>query len=201
MQASQPIVASAHCCIAFQHHIATMPLTRRHLLQTAAAWPARAVLTATPAWLVACSDKAASQLPDLPFTQLDGSVHRTSELKGRVTVVNFWATSCSTCVKEMPQMVATHKRFAAQGLEFLAVAMSYDPPAYVMQFARTRQLPFRVAIDHDGSIAQGFGDIQITPTTFVIDRRGNIAKRYIGEPDFDAFQALLAKLLAEPAQA
>lgn len=176
-----------------------MTLTRRRLLQSASLGVAG--LVSSPAWLAGCSSQTDSQVPDLPFTQLDGSSHRLAELKGRVTIVNFWATSCTTCVKEMPQMVETHRRFAAQGLEFLAVAMSYDPPAYVMQFAQTRQLPFRVAIDHDGSIAKGFGDVQLTPTTFVIDRQGRIAKRYIGEPDFAAFHELLAKLLAAPASA
>lgn len=184
-----------------------MTISRRRLIQSAPALPAAIGLRGlagsvlVPAVLSACSSQASSQVPDLPFTQLDGSAHRTAEFKGRVAIVNFWATSCTTCVKEMPQMVATHRRFAAQGLEFLAVAMSYDPPAYVMQFAQTRQLPFRVAIDHDGSIAKGFGDVQLTPTTFVIDRRGQIAKRYIGEPDFAAFHELLAKLLAAPASA
>ena len=86
-------------------------------------------------------------------------------------------------------------------LELLAVAISYDPPAYVMQFAQSRQLPFRVAIDHDGKIAQGFGDVQLTPTTFVIDRRGRIVKRYVGEPDFVALRALIGELLAQPAAA
>lgn len=176
-----------------------MTLTRRRLLQSASLGVAG--LVSSPAWLAGCSSQTDSQAPDLPFTQLDGSAHRLAEFKGRVTIVNFWATSCTTCVKEMPQMVETHRRFAAQGLEFLAVAMSYDPPAYVMQFAQTRQLPFRVAIDHDGSLAKGFGDVQLTPTTFVLDRQGHIAKRYIGEPDFAAFHALLAQLLAAPAAA
>lgn len=174
-----------------------MPITRRRLIQVA---PALSALAVTP-WLLACSDAAQAPLPDLPFTQLDGSQHRTSDFRGRVAVVNFWATSCTTCVKEMPQLTETYRRFAPQGLELLAVAMSYDPPAYVMQFAQTRGLPFRVAIDHDGSIAKGFGDVQLTPTTFVIDRRGRVAKRYIGEPDFTALQALLAELLAAPAPA
>lgn len=174
-----------------------MPFTRRRLLQLFPALPGLAV----PPWLLGCSDAALGSLPDLAFTQLDGSQHRTSDFRSRVAVVNFWATSCTTCVKEMPQLIETHRRFAPQGLEFLAVAMSYDPPAYVMQFAQTRQLPFRVAIDHDGSIAKGFGDVQLTPTTFVIDRRGRIAKRYIGEPDFPTFRAMLAELLAAPASA
>lgn len=149
--------------------------------------------------LSACFSAIDADLPDLPFTQLDGSQHRTSAFKGKVTVINFWATSCSTCVKEMPEIAATHQRFQAQGLETLAVAMSYDPPAYVMQFAQSRQLPFRVAIDHDGSLAKAFGQVELTPTTLVFNREGHIVKRYVGEPDFAAMHKLIAQLLAKPA--
>lgn len=94
-------------------------------------------------------------------------------------------------------MVATYKKFQGQGLETLAIAMEYDPPAYVMQFVQSRQLPFRVAIDHSGDLAKGFGEVQLTPTTFVVNKKGEIVKRYIGEPDFAALHALLAQLLAE----
>lgn len=159
----------------------------------------RLLILGLPVLLSACLSGTSSDLPDLPFTQLDGSQHRTSVFKGKVTVLNFWATSCTTCVKEMPQIVATHQRFQSQGLETLAVAMSYDPPAYVMQFAQTRQLPFRVAIDHDGSLAKAFGDVQLTPTTLVINREGKVVKRYVGEPDFDAMHKLLGQLLSQSA--
>src|SRR3990167_5298537 len=98
------------------------------------------------AFLTGCFGEDKSSVPDLPFTQLDGSQHRLADLKGKVTVINFWATSCTTCVREMPHIVATHEKFKAQGLESLAVAMQYDVPAYVMQFAQSRQLPFRVAM-------------------------------------------------------
>lgn len=160
----------------------------------------RRLLTLWMTWcLMACTAGSQSKLPELPFTQLDGSKHTLSELKGKVAVINFWATSCSTCVKEMPQLVATHQKFKTQGLETLAIAMEYDPPAYVMQFAQTRQLPFRVAIDHSGELAQSFGPVQLTPTTFVISKKGEIVKRYVGEPDFAALHELLARLLAEAA--
>jgi peroxiredoxin len=159
----------------------------------------RALLLSLPLLMVACTGKAVSQMPDLPFTELDGQERRLADLRGKVIVLNFWATSCSTCVKEMPRLVETHRRFHAQGLETLAVAMSYDPPAYVMQFAKTRELPFRVTMDLDGSLAKAFGDVELTPTTLVIDRKGQIVKRYIGEPDFAAMDDLLARLLAQPA--
>lgn len=77
-----------------------------------------------------------------------------------------------------------------------AVTMSYDPPMYVANYTRTRQLLFPVAMDSDGSIARAFGDVQITPTTFLIDKRGNIVKRYVGEPDWAQFETLLTQKLS-----
>src|SRR5690349_2688198 len=90
------------------------------------------------------------RVPDATFTLLSGQKVSTADLKGKVYLVNFWATSCATCVKEMPQMVETYNRFKGRGLEFVAVAMNYDAPMYVANYAKTRQLPFKVAMD-DGS--------------------------------------------------
>jgi peroxiredoxin len=135
--------------------------------------------------------------PDAPFVRLDGSASRMAELRGKVVLVNFWATSCATCVAEMPGLIDTHRRFQARGYETLAVAMSYDPPAYVSNFAQRRELPFWVAIDNTGAIARAFGDIRLTPTTFLIDKRGRIVKRYVGAPDFKALNALVDELLTE----
>ncbi|WP_153101495.1 peroxiredoxin family protein [Paraburkholderia hayleyella] len=132
--------------------------------------------------------------PNATFTLLSGQKVSTSELKGKVYMVNFWATSCDTCIKEMPQMVETYNRFKDRGLEFVAVAMSYDTPAYVNNYATTRQLPFKVAMD-DGSAASQFGNVQLTPTTFVIDKNGKILKRYVGAPQFTELDQLLDKAL------
>ena len=81
--------------------------------------------------------------------------------------------------------------FKDQGLEFVAVAMSYDPPNYVVNYADTRKLPFKVALDTDGSAAKAYGDVSMTPTTFVIAKDGKILKRYLGQPDFPALHKLL----------
>ena len=135
--------------------------------------------------------------PDITYTLLDGSTSGTTQLRGKVVLMNFWATTCSVCLHEMPQIVATHEKYRGRGLETVAVAMSYDPPASVIRYAELRRLPFGVAIDNTGVIARRFGDVNATPTTVLIDKRGVIVERYTGEPDFAALQRLIDKLLAE----
>lgn len=135
--------------------------------------------------------------PDATFTRMDGSTARISQFQGKVVLVNFWATTCTVCVKEMPQLVATHQKFSARGYETLAVAMSYDPPASVVNFTESRRLPFTVVIDNTGSLARSFGNVKLTPTTVLINKHGEIVKRFIGEPDFAALDQLIDSLLAE----
>ncbi len=168
-----------------------MKLTRPVLLALIVAIGATAALAA---WRVLAAREPA---PAVSYTLLDGSKASTETMRGKVLLVNFWATSCTTCVAEMPQIVATHEKFKSRGYETVAVAMSYDPPAYVARFAETRKLPFGVAIDNTGTIAKAFGDVQMTPTTFLIDKQGRVVKRYLGAPDFTALHTLIGELLAE----
>jgi peroxiredoxin len=160
-------------------------LSRRALL---------AGLVAASALVAGCARDPA---PASTFVLLDGSKVTTADLKGKVALVNFWATSCTTCVAEMPKMVSTYEKYRSRGYEHLAVAMSYDPPAYVVNFAQTRKLPFSVAIDNTGAVAKAWGDVQLTPTTYLVNKKGEIVKRYVGEPNFAELHQLIEKLLAE----
>lgn len=157
-------------------------------------WGTALVLVlATAGWLATRTAAA----PASTFVLLDGSRTTTADLKGKVTLVNFWATSCTTCVAEMPRIVSTYERFRSRGYETMAVAMSYDPPAYVVNYAQTRSLPFKVAIDNTGAVARAWGDVQLTPTSYIVNKRGEIVKQYVGQPDFDELHRLIEKLLAE----
>ncbi len=142
-------------------------------------------------------DTGRSAAPQSTFVLLDGSRQSTADLRGKVTLVNFWATSCTTCVAEMPEIIATYNKYKPKGFETLAVAMSYDPPSYVVNFAETRKLPFKVAIDNTGAVAQAWGDVRLTPTTFIVNKRGEIVKTYVGAPNFAELHQLIEKLLAE----
>ncbi len=158
---------------------------------------AAAVVIALAAGVGVYLGSGATAAPASTFVLLDGTQKSTADLKGKVTLVNFWATSCVTCVGEMPKVIATYDKYKAQGYDTLAVAMSYDPPSYVVNFAETRKLPFKVAIDNTGSVAQAWGDVKLTPTTYLVNKRGEIVKRYVGEPDFAELHKLIEKLLAE----
>jgi peroxiredoxin len=136
--------------------------------------------------------------PEVSFTTLQGEQLDTAALRGKVVLVNFWATTCSTCIAEMPDLVKTYEKFAARGLEIVAVAMDYDPEAQVRAYADKAALPFKVALDTNGMAALGFKDVRMTPTTFLIDRQGRIVHQYLGAPDFPVLHTLLETLLAKP---
>lgn len=142
---------------------------------------------------------ARPRVPDMTFTLLSGQrVSTSADLGGKVFLVNFWDTSCSTCIEEMPSMNATYERFHPDGLAFVSVAMRYTPRDYAINYAQGRHLPFLLALD-DGSLAKAFGDVQLTPTTLVVDRHGRILKRYVGRPDFSELSDVVARALRAPA--
>ncbi|MDR2925639.1 MAG: TlpA family protein disulfide reductase [Azoarcus sp.] len=136
--------------------------------------------------------------PETSFTTLQGERLDTASLRGKAVLVNFWATTCSTCIEEMPDLARTYEKFAGAGLEIIAVAMDYDPEPQVRAYAKKAALPFKVALDADGEIALAFEGVRMTPTTFLIDRQGQIVHKYLGKPDFGKLHALLEELLANP---
>ena len=134
--------------------------------------------------------------PAVTFTTLEGKPIALESLRGKVVLVNFWATSCPGCIKEMPGMIETYQQYKNKGFEIIAVAMSYDPPNYVLNFAQTRRLPFPVALDVDGAHARAFGNVQLTPTSFIVGKDGAVLEQKIGELDFVKLKALLDKQLS-----
>jgi peroxiredoxin len=162
----------------------------------------RALLLLAPAALASALPMLAGcsrveQAPEVSYTLLDGRRSELAALRGRVVLVNFWATDCAPCVEEMPAMVANWRRFSPQGFETLAVAMQTDPPALVSNFAQARALPFGVVIDNTGEVARRFGNVQFTPTSVLINKRGEIVRRWVGKTDFEAIAPLIARLEAE----
>ncbi len=95
----------------------------------------------------------------------------------------------------MPGMIDVYNQYRSKGFELIAVAMPYDPPNYVLKFAQERQLPFPVVLDIKGEAIRAFGNVNMTPTSFLIDREGRILERKAGELDFAELKGKLDKQL------
>jgi peroxiredoxin len=131
------------------------------------------------------------QVPDLAFTTIEGKEISMASLRGKMVVVNFWATYCPGCIEEMPDLVSTYKQYHEKGLEIIAVSIADDPPNQVLNFAQKNALPFPVVHDSDAKISQAFDNVNLTPTSFIIDRQGRVIGKTIGKLDFVSLHKLL----------
>ncbi|MES2635679.1 MAG: TlpA disulfide reductase family protein [Pseudomonadota bacterium] len=138
-----------------------------------------------------------SQAPNVTFTTIEGKKISMTDLKGKVVLINFWATDCPGCIKEMPDLINTYNRYKAKGFEIISVAMPYDPPAQVLNYTRQKALPFPVMHDGLSEITQAFGGVNLTPTAYIFDKQGNQLQRTIGELDFAKLTQLLDVELAK----
>lgn len=133
------------------------------------------------------------------MTSLEGEKLTLAGLRGKVVLVNFWATDCVICVREMPAMVGLYRALESKGLEAVFVAMPHDRPDRVLDYVRRHGLPFKVALDVQGELVRAFGDVPGTPATFIIDQEGRIVRRILGAPDFERLHRFIEARLADAA--
>jgi peroxiredoxin len=129
------------------------------------------------------------------FTTIKGEEISMKSLKGKVVLVNFWATDCKNCVSEMPDLINTYKQYHQKGLEIIAVSMPYDPPAQLLNFVNQNKLPFPVTHDSYAEIVHQFGGINVTPTTYLYNKEGKRIQRAVGTINFNKLHAVLDKEL------
>jgi peroxiredoxin len=151
------------------------------------------LLTLVGALVFFVSDK--NQAPAVKFTTLSGQEISMQDLRGKIVLVNFWATTCPGCIQEMPELIDTYNRYRERGFEVVAVAMAYDPPSQVANYTRKNNLPFPVALDLQGDIAAAFNDVKLTPTSYVVDQQGRIVRNVVGVLDFKALHSMLDEQL------
>jgi peroxiredoxin len=131
--------------------------------------------------------------PNATFTTIEGKKISMAKLKGKVVLVNFWATECRACVTEMPALANTYNTYKSKGFEVIAVAMPYDPPAQVLNYATQKKLPFPVMMDGLGEIVAQFNDVSVTPTTYVYNKQGKLIQYTKGAINFRDLRKLLDK--------
>ena len=135
------------------------------------------------------------KINDFNMVSISGENISTHELRGKVYLINFWATDCPGCINEMPELINTYNNYNKQNFEVIAVAMFYDPPNRVISFAKAQNLPFPVVLDIEKKIMNNFNDIKLTPTSILIDHKGKIINTIIGEINFLEFNRNLEVLL------
>ena len=115
---------------------------------------------------------------DFRLADLAGSRWQLSARRGKVVLVNFWATWCPPCREETPGLVRLYRDYRPKGVEVVGIAMDDDPRQAVPPFLRQYSVPYTVLVpDADFQLA---GDIDSLPTTLLIDRQGRVAKVYVG---------------------
>ena len=119
-----------------------------------------------------------------------------ASLKGKIVLVNFWASDCRACVTEMPALASTYHLYKDKGFEIIAVAMPYDPPAQVLNYATQKKLPFPVMDDGFGEMTAKFGDVSVTPTTYIYNQQGKLIQYTNGALNFKKLHQLLDKELS-----
>jgi cytochrome c biogenesis protein CcmG/thiol:disulfide interchange protein DsbE len=134
--------------------------------------------------------------PDFSLTDLSGRALRLSDHRGKVIVLDFWATWCEPCKEEIPHFVEMQNRYAAQGLQVIGISMD-DEDKPVRDFQQKYKMNYPVARGTP-ELAGQYGGILGLPITFVIDRTGHIAARHIGAVNVSAIDAEVQKLLAQP---
>ena len=152
--------------------------------------PASSASSAAPAAALPVLRKA----PEWTLKDVDGREVKAADFKGKVVVVDFWATWCPPCRKELPAYVAMQKKYADRGLVILGFSMDEIPPAEVKAFGEKMGVNYPLLMA-DAGTAEAFGGIEGLPTAFVIDRAGNVRHVKLGLADEAAYEALIASLL------
>jgi len=146
-------------------------------------------------WLVIDKQRAA---PTLHLQSATGENIVIGKNMGKPLLVNFWATSCSACLVEIPHLIELYHELNSRGLDIIGVSMSYDPPMLVVDMVQQKQIPYPIVFDLDKKIQLAFGLPQgITPTTLLIDANGKILQRIQGMPDMKQLRKNIIAILPE----
>jgi cytochrome c biogenesis protein CcmG/thiol:disulfide interchange protein DsbE len=146
--------------------------------------------------LAGCATPA-SPKPDVPqfaLTSLEGKTVAMKDLAGKVVIVDFWATWCGPCREEIPHLNELYSEHKGKGLEIVGISMDSDGTDGVKDFARQFRIQYPIVMG-DEKVAESFGGIMGLPTTFIIDRKGRIAKKYIGLPPGEDMAGIVKDLV------
>lgn len=142
--------------------------------------------TATHAWAGDLKPYSGAPLPNFTLEDLQGKQHTLNDLKGKVVMVNFWATYCTPCIKEMPSMQRLNNKFKGKPFQILAIDMAEeraDIDAFMKRFKIAVNFP--ILLDTEGEVVEAWM-VSAVPTTFIIDPQGTIRYALYGAIEWDS---------------
>jgi len=139
---------------------------------------------------------SAKSAPSFTLQDLNGKQVSLSDFKGKVVILDFWATWCPPCVKEIPHFIALYEQYKDQGFAIVGISVDRGGISVVKSFARKYRVNYPILMT-DGRVDKAYGGIPSIPTTFVIDSAGNIRQKYVGYRDKAIFEADIKALLEE----
>ncbi|MFP4252562.1 MAG: peroxiredoxin family protein [Guyparkeria sp.] len=142
-----------------------------------------------------CLSDSGLPLEGVTVQDRDGEPVELSSIKGKPTLITFWATTCPGCVKEIPHIQELHDKYAERGVNVVGLAMSYDPLDQINKMVEKRDMTYTIWRDQDGRGAEVFGPVRVTPTTFILDAQARIEFQKIGVFDVGRVERTLDKLL------
>ncbi len=140
------------------------------------------------------TDMVGKPAPDFALRDLHGKEVKLADFKGKVVILDFWATWCPPCVKEIPHFIELYKEYKEQNFAMLGISTDRDM-GVVKSFAQEHQVNYPILMA-DVKTRQAYGGIPSIPTTFVIDQAGKIHRQYVGYRDKSVFEADIKALLA-----
>ncbi len=155
------------------------------------------LLLCLPLLLTACGEEAkiakvGEPAPDFTLVDITGKSWTLSDLKGQVVFLNFWATWCSPCVREMPSMQKLYEMMPKDKFKMLAV-LTNDDPVIAKSFARQFGITIPILDDADNKVGPQYG-ITGVPETFIVDRQGLVRAKFIGPAEWDS-EDIIGELL------
>jgi len=142
-------------------------------------------------------EKEWGDAPDFTLPNLEGNRLTLSDFKGKVIILNFWATWCPPCREEIPDFVELYGEYKDEGLVIIGVNLDRGDSRAVKQFSKNYKINYPI-VTGNVNVTQDYGGIRGIPTTFIIDRKGNIKEKYVGYRPKATFEEAVKKLLESP---
>jgi peroxiredoxin len=137
-----------------------------------------------------------AQVPDIRLVSVAGEELRLTDYRGRPLLVTFWSTTCSSCIAEIPHLIGLYRELSPKGLEIIGIAMAHDPPNQVLGMRKSRGISYPVALDIHADAARAFGDIRVTPTSFLFGPDGRVVQHRVGKLDMAGLRREILAMIA-----